>query len=195
MRIYRARSSSIWGWLAIAVGAAVAIVHVSSAGISGAQAGLGLGVAAIATGVSAFLRPSVAVADDRAEIHNVMTTTTVPFARLERIETRWTLELVGDDGRKVGSFAAPAPGAAQSHRLRREADRRGDAAAAHGSPGELAGTPSGDAAALVRDAWDAWRSSNPEAQREGASSTRRPDPIGIALVIVAVAAAAWGLFG
>lgn len=201
MRTYRARSSAIWGWTAIGVGILIAVVHAASVGVANAQGGLGLGLAAAATGLAAFLRPHVAAGEDAVEVHNVLTVTTTPYARLDRLETRWTLELVGDDGRKAGSFAAPAPGAAQAHRIRKDAHRIGDQEAAYGSPGDHPGTPSGDAAAMVRERWDAWKATHPDAPAgsraagAGASSTRRLDPVGAALVAIAVVAGAWGLFG
>ncbi|WP_062288127.1 hypothetical protein [Demequina phytophila] len=200
MQIYRARTSTIWGWTAIVIGAAVAILHVSSVGFAYAHGGLGLGAAIALFGYGAFLRPHVAAAEDRVEIHNVTQTAVVPFGRLESLNTRWTFEAVGDDGSKVGAFAAPAPGAATTRR--HERDEKAQIAAGAAAPieptrpGDRLGTPSGDAAAMVQHAWDAWRAagSGDAPVAAGRAVQRRPDWIGIALVAAGTAAALWGLF-
>ena len=198
MQTYRARSSLIWGWIAVGTGAAVAVWHVATAGFAYAHGGLGLGAAMAALGAAAFLRPHVAVAEDRIEIHNVTQVATVPFSRLEALDTRWTLEARGDDGRKVGAFAAPAPGASQSRRIEKQVARESSTGLPPliGRPGDAAGTPSGDAAALVRGPWEQWRTAHPaEAGTDhGTSIQRRVDPIGSGLVVVGLAAAVWGLF-
>lgn len=193
MRTYRARSSYVWGWLAVATGIGIA----ATAGVGSVNAAVGLGAAIAAAGIAAFLRPRVAIADDHVEVRNIVTTDSMPFARLARVETRWSLELVGDDDRTVGAFAAPAPGALQSVRLRRDAATTGDSATAAGGAGELPGTPSGDSAAMVREAWEAWRGAHPDAAADatGASSRRTVDPLGAALVALAVAGVAWLIFG
>ena len=198
MQIYRARSSLVWGWLAVGVGTTVAVWHVASAGVSDAHGGLGLGAAMAALGAAAFLRPHVAVSHDRVELHNMTQVATVPFARLETLDTRWTLEARGDDGRKAGAFAAPAPGASQSRRIEKQVarEREDGLPPLVGRPGDAAGTASGDAAALVRSAWDAWRAAHPVGAdpTPGPSVVRRLDPVGLGLVTVGLFTAAWGLF-
>lgn len=198
MQTYRARSSKVWGWTAVGAGALVAVWHVLSAGLANAQGGLGVGAGMAALGYVAFLRPHVAVAEDRVEMHNVTQVVTVPFARLEALETRWSLEARGDDGRKAGAFAAPAPGAAQSRRIEKQVARESgsDVPAVAGRAGDATGTRSGDAAAMVRQAWERWRAAHPGGgdAAEGPSTTRRIDPVGLGVSILGLAAAVWGLF-
>ncbi|WP_062387470.1 hypothetical protein [Demequina iriomotensis] len=196
MQTFRARSSTIWGWGAIALGVLVAVIHVSSVGFSLATGGIGLGAAAALFGYGAFLRPHVAAHEDRVVVHNVTQTATVPYARLADLETRWSLEIVGDDGLKVGAFSAPAPSATAARHAQRDAARKDDARAEYGRAGDRLGTPSGDAAALVHAASSAWTAAHPgESGGEGPSIVRRPDWIGIAVVAGAIAAALWGLLG
>ena len=204
MQIYRARVSLVWGWLAVGVGAAVGVGHIASAGLAHAHGGLGLGAAMAALGAAAFLRPHVAVTEHGVEMHNITQVAAVPFSRLEALDTRWTLEARGDDGQKAGAFAAPAPGASQSRRIERHVARE----QADGLPpligraGDAEGTPSGDAAAMVRNAWEAWRVAHPEhpgagpgdGPDAGSSVTRHIDPIGLGLVVAGALAAIWGLF-
>ncbi|WP_062310828.1 hypothetical protein [Demequina rhizosphaerae] len=193
MQTYRARSSALWGWLAIAIGVVVAVVHVANVGFGYAHGGLGLGAALALFGWAAFLRPHVAAGEGRVEFHNVTQVATVPFARLSDLGTRWSLEAVGDDGRTVGAFAAPAPGAAASKRHERAAEGGSIDKAEYARAGDVPGTPSGDAAALVHDAWDEWRAAGGEAGGEGASITRTPDWIGLVAVVAGTALAIWGL--
>ncbi|WP_062519767.1 hypothetical protein [Demequina silvatica] len=206
MQIYRARTSTMWGWSAIGIGVLVAVLHVASVGFAYAHGGLGLGAAIALFGYAAFLRPHVAAAEDRVEVHNVTQTVVVPFERLESLDTRWTFEAVGDDGSKVGAFAAPAPGAATTRR--HERDEKAQLAAGAAAPieptrpGDRLGTPSGDAAAMVQRAWDEWRAAQPAPATAtgdapvaaGPAVQRRPDWIGIALMTAGTAAALWGLF-
>ncbi|MDN4477666.1 hypothetical protein QQX10_07360 [Demequina sp. SYSU T00039] len=197
MQTYRARSSQIWGWTAVGTGAVIAVWHVIAAGLGNAQGGLGVGAGMIALGLAAFLRPHVAVTDDRVEIHNITQVATVPFSRLEGLDTRWSLEVRGDDGRKAGAFAAPAPGAAQSRRIEKQVARESESGVPPlaGRAGDATGTPSGDASAMIRARWDAWRAAHPSGDPagEGPSVLRRIDPVGLGLAIGGLAAAAWGL--
>ncbi|WP_296665006.1 hypothetical protein [Demequina sp.] len=202
MQIYRPRSSYVWGYIAIGVGAIVALLPLLGGGFDQARGTFAVGAAVAAFGTASFLRPHVAVTDERVEMHNILTTATVPFARLSALDTRWTLEAIGDDGRKAGAFAAPAPGAAQSHRIQKDIAKTGTDVSVEGGaaplrPGDRVGTPSGDAAAMVRDRWRAWQQAHPDGPTGGEESsvTRGLDPIGIALILLGTAAAVWGLLG
>ncbi|GIG53576.1 hypothetical protein [Demequina activiva] len=176
MQTYRSRSSQIWGWIAIGLGAAIALASLTVADLARPSVGLGLGVALAASGVAIYLRPSIGIGADAVELRNVVTTVTVPFTRLDSIETRWSLELVGDDGKRAGAMGAPTKTSRQRH--------------AEKSAGEVPETVE-----VVKGAWDAWRRGGGTSSAvDGPSFTTRPDPVGIAWVIVAVAGAVVGLF-
>lgn len=176
MQTYRSRSSQIWGWIAVGLGAAMALASVAVPDVARASVGVGLGVALAASGVAIYLRPSIGIGADAVELRNVMTTVTVPFARLDSIETRWTLELVGDDGKRVGSMGAPTKSSRQRH--------------AEKAKGEVPETVE-----VVKAAWDAWRrAGGTAAPAQGPAFTRRADPAGIAWVAAATAGAIVGLF-
>ena len=84
-----------------------------------------------------------------------MRTVRIPLARIIHVDTKWALELYMDDGSKVTAFAAPAPGAFAARTMRAEDARglpRDTYLAGTVRPGDRRGTPSGDAAALVRKA-------------------------------------------
>ena len=176
MQTYRSRSSQIWGWIAVGLGAAMALASVAVPDLARPSVGLGLGVALAASGVAIYLRPSIGIGADAIELRNVTTTVTVPFERLDSIETRWSLELVGDDGKRAGSMGAPTRTSRQRH--------------AEKSKGEVPETVE-----VVKGAWDAWRrEGGTPSPGDGPAFTKRPDPIGILWVAVAAAGAALGLF-
>lgn len=137
MEIHRPRSSYVWGWLIVALGGAVLLAQLVSTGTADARLGLGLGIALAASGVAAFLWPSLRVGADAVEVHNTLQVVTVPYARLEGISAQWTLELLTSEGRRVGVTAAPA-------RSRRDRHRP-----------DAASTPA--AGNVVQAGWDAWR--------------------------------------
>ncbi|MFV0286032.1 MAG: hypothetical protein ACK5IM_06525 [Demequina sp.] len=196
MEIYRSRSSQVWGWLCVGLGAAILLIQLIGSGLNGFSVGFGVAVAFAAVGAAAFLRPAVAVGRDAVEFRNVTQTVAIPFSRLAGLEAHWSLELVGDDGTKVGSFAAPA----RSGRDRLKSPEDGASA---------------EVATLITSAWDAYRAapttaapttavSSPVPARADASAdgsdaggafTRRPDLVGIGLVAAALAGIALAVFG
>jgi hypothetical protein len=114
-----------------------------------------------------FWRPSVEVSDAGVRMVNVTRTIDVPWPAVVDVETRYALTLDTAYGR-FAAWAAPAPGAgpalrtAMRNRPRRhdsytdtDGDGDGDDATVRSATmGELAGTPSGDAAMIVRRRWE-----------------------------------------
>lgn len=175
MRTYRSRSSIIWGLLTVAVGASLAVTQFVATDRADAGVGPALGLALAGAGVTVFLLPSIRIGADGLEVHNVLQVVTVPFARLEAVESLWTLELAGDDGRKVGVMASPARSRRERHRPEH--------------------TTTSGAAAAVQQGWDQWRErgGKPVSPREAKQSpafTRQPHLAGIACVAISVTAAA-----
>jgi len=120
-----------------------------------------------------FWRPCVAVSDAGVQIVNVSRTIDVPWPALEDLDTNWALTLVTAFGRFT-AWSAPAPGARhamQSTVSERAARRRPDPVAAV-RPGDLADTPSGSAAVVVRERWERLRRAghldDPRLERERA---------------------------
>lgn len=108
----------------------------------------------------AFLwRPHLVVDDEGATVVNPVVTVRVPYDALIEVSTRWALTL-RTPHRSVAVFCAPQPGRFVSWRVQRRIRREGDPherkALDRGiHVGELPGTESGDAAALIRDRWQA----------------------------------------
>lgn len=96
-------------------------------------------------------RPQLTVSDDGLVVRNVLHTVMIPWNALVHVDTKYNLTL-HVPGRAVNVFAAPAPGTVTAARLARRSKRAGTRVDAP-RPGDLEGTDSGDAAALVRDRW------------------------------------------
>ncbi len=160
MHIYRPRSARITAVAIVAFAALVATARVLGDGARGAAPALGLCALLAIAGVVAYWRPAVGIGADKIEVRNVLRTATVPLERVVHVDTKWALAIFLDDGSMITAFAAPAPGAIAARTMRAE-DARGLPAdtylAGTVRPGDRRGTPSGDAAALVRTAWEAFR--------------------------------------
>lgn len=108
-----------------------------------------------------FWRPSVEVSDAGIRMVNVTRTIDVPWPAVLDVETRYALTIDTAYGR-FAAWAAPAPGAGPALRTAmRSRPRRpdntgneGDDTARSVTMGELAGTPSGEAAIIVRRRWE-----------------------------------------
>lgn len=162
------------------------MAQLSTTGMADARVGLGLGVALAGSGVAGFLLPALRIGAQTVEVHNVVQIVTVPFSRLDAIEAQWTLELLTDNGRRVGVMAAPARSRSDRHRP------------------DHAETP--EAALVVQEGWDAWRKNHAPVREDAPADatavlgdgpqdvTRQPNLPGIACVVVAVVGAVVAFF-
>ncbi len=104
-----------------------------------------------------FWRPRVEVSDAGVRVVNVTRTIRIPWPALRDVDTKWALTL-GTAWGQYTAWSAPAPGARGA--LRTLTDRRRqpshDQPGAM-APGDLPDSPSGSAAVLIRDRWDALR--------------------------------------
>jgi len=149
-----------WGRLLTAVITVISAAMVLFAGLrSGWQdAALVVPWAALVAGAcwATFWRPCVEVSDAGIRVVNVTRTITVPWPALRAIDTKWALTLVTAYGR-FAAWSAPAPGARGA--VRSLATRREEPTVVGPtgvvSPGDLADSPSGSAAAAVRERWSA----------------------------------------
>ena len=104
-----------------------------------------------------FWRPCVEVSDAGVRVVNVTRTIRIPWPALRDVGTKWALTLDTAWGRYT-AWSAPAPGARGA--LRTLVDRRRQPLATQPgtmAPGDLPDSPSGTAASVVRDRWDALR--------------------------------------
>lgn len=121
-----------------------------------------------------FWRPYVAVSDAGVRLVNVTRTIDVPWPALIDVQTKWALTLVTAYGR-FRAWSAPAPGAHGAVRSLASGPRHAAAVDSEGGarPADLTDTPSGEAAALVRERWDALRAAghldNPRLERPRAA--------------------------
>lgn len=190
MQVYRTRGSLVSGWLTVGVGLLLGAGGVMAASQGSAQQGIGVGACVAMIGVAAYLRPAVIVSGDAVTFKNVFHTAVVPLSRISEISPRWSLEVHGDDGLTMGSFAAPTTRAARSHEGSRNRNQEpAPDAEVH---------PSSRPAAMIYDAWQDWKATHPNTSTSEAqtpSVTKRLDPIGLGLVLVGVAMGVVGIFG
>ena len=105
-----------------------------------------------------YWRPRVVVSNGGVRLVNVTRTIDVPWPSLTDVETRYALTLVTAYGR-FSAWAAPAPSAGTALRTAMRSRPRaaeGDAVTTV-TKGDMVGTPSGDAAAMVRRRWERLR--------------------------------------
>lgn len=188
MQSYRARSSHIWGWVSVGLGVILAVSDVIASGLTGAKVGLGLGACVAMIGTATYLRPSVEITPDSVVFRNIVHTATAPFARIQEISMRWSLEIRGDDGMKAGAFAVPASRRGRTGVFSNEAAELAQLDEREGRQDPIGGQ--------VFDAWRTWTNAQGDVpDRSGASIIRRLDVVGIAWVLGSIAAVTVALFG
>ncbi|MDC7119979.1 PH domain-containing protein [Cellulomonas fimi] len=115
-------------------------------------------LALVAVGAwAAYWRPAVIVTPAGVEIRNVLRTVEIPWPAVQEIGTQYALTLRTVYG-QYSAWAAPAPSAVRTGRTQAGADKNLPSST-YGPgggvrPGDLAGTDSGDAAAIVRQRWE-----------------------------------------
>jgi hypothetical protein len=190
VHIYRPRSARITAVGIATVATLIAVATVLGDGPRAASPTVGACLLLAIAGVVAYWRPCVGIGPDAVVVNNVVRRATIPFARLVYVDTKWSLELYLDDDTKVTAFAAPAPGAFAARTMRSEDARglpRDTYVAGTVRPGDRRGTPSGDAAALVRAAWERSRTARTRAA-SGQVSRSVDVPAVIALAVGGAAA-------
>ncbi|WP_405217941.1 PH domain-containing protein [Agrococcus sp. Ld7] len=153
-RVNRGMAIAAWALLAV-VGALLAL----GSTVQG-MAAVALGVAWLAYAVHVFLwAPSLTVDDRGNEIGNPLRTVTVAWEALIHVDTQYALTL-HTPGAKWSVWCAPQASAlvarTKARRAREDRDARDprNPLDAGVRVGDLRGTESGDAAALVRQRWD-----------------------------------------
>jgi hypothetical protein len=188
MQTYRARSSLIWGWLCVGLGLTFAATDVVGSGLADARLGVGIGACVALVGAAAYLRPAVLIGDDGVVFRNVVGTASAPFARIREVSMRWSLEILGDDGKKAGAFAAPASRGGRTGIF-------GNDAVGYATVDDREGRPDATGSRLY-DAWRSWTDAHEGgADTTTASISRGVDAVGLALLVGAVAALAFAFLG
>ncbi|WP_354498172.1 PH domain-containing protein [Mycetocola sp. 2940] len=107
----------------------------------------------------ALWQPRLRVDDVSVTVRNVMRTITIPWEALIHVDTKYALALY-TPGKSFSVWAAPAPGSITVLRLARRDSRSTSDRSLTTRPGDLPGTDSGDAAAMVRSRWESLKSRN-----------------------------------
>ncbi len=147
-------------WLVVVVAAVAAVGAVTGLLGDTAQTVRYLPVLALAVAVAwaAYWRPAVLVSPAGVELRNVTRTVEVPWPAIQAVTTQYALTLQTAYG-TYAAWAAPAPSRARVL-LASRSDRRLPGSAPQGGTvavGDLAGTDSGQAAAVVRYRWEELR--------------------------------------
>jgi hypothetical protein len=149
-----------------------------------------------------FWNPRVEVTESGVRMVNVFRTIDIPWPAIQRIDTKWALTLVTAYG-SFTAWAAPAPGMRSSARLsgnggagRRQVPSSAMMDSERIRPGDLPGSPSGDAAGSVRRHWeklrDAGHLDNPRLEHERVPS-RWNQPLIAAIAVLVIACVLAGL--
>jgi len=143
------RVAAVFVWAGAALLAVVALME-------GGLGTLWLYPAAVLMAVWALValwQPHVGIGEKGVHVENVTHRVDVPWEALVHVETRYALTLVTPHAR-FAAWAAPAPGALRAAAVGRRADNRElRASGGPARPGDLMGTESGDAAVVIREAW------------------------------------------
>lgn len=162
--------------LVIAVTALVVmflVLLVIESGPAALLRGVWPGLLAAAAAWVAFWRPAVAVDVPAITVRNVFRTHRVPWAAIQRLDTKWALVLYTAEGR-IGAWAAPAPSRYAVGRIDpRDVRIMADASQPPGNavrPGDSLATASGAAAFVIHRHWNDLREEGmldaaPEARR------------------------------
>ncbi len=106
-----------------------------------------------------YWNPRVVVDDRAVHLVNASRTITIPWEAVTGVTTQYALTIATDQ-RRYSATGAPAPGAYGTYAANRELSRAARAsdpgAASYRPHGELDGTDSGDAFAVVHQHWEAW---------------------------------------
>ena len=104
-------------------------------------------------------RPRLEVREHGVRIVNPVRTIEIPWPAIVHVDTKFSLTIFTPLGR-FAVACAPQPGQLASRRAMKRAEKEPNSHVALDAGvriGDLPGTDSGDAAALVRDRWDSWK--------------------------------------
>lgn len=157
--VFRSTSSRVLAGI-ISGGALVASVAVAiTDGPAGAVSVLPVLALIGGFGWAAYWRPAVVVDDTGVTVVGVIATTQVPWSSIRTIDTRWALTLKTTTG-VVTAWAAPAPSRHGLYRVTKGENQNLAAdtyLAGTIRPGDALSSDSGQAAEIVRRAWERWR--------------------------------------
>ncbi|WP_309615621.1 PH domain-containing protein [Salinibacterium sp.] len=110
----------------------------------------------VALAYALFWRPSLDIAEQAITVRNVFSTVTVPWAAIQRIDTKYALTLYTREG-TIAAWASPAPNRYASHNAAASDARLASNGMGAVRPGDLLSTGSGAAAFVIRRHWEELR--------------------------------------
>jgi hypothetical protein len=137
-----------------------------------------------------YWRPRVVVDGEAVELVNATRSVRIPWEAVTGVTTRFALTISTEKGRYPAT-GAPAPGAygtyAANRELSRDVRERAVRPDSYRQSGELEGTDSGEASAVVLQHWDAWSRAGGRRGPAPAVVTWHPTAIGATTAATALA--------
>ena len=143
-------------------------------------------VSVVTATIPVLWRPSVQISPEGIRADNPLTTHVVPWSAIQRIDTRWSVQLVTEE-KTIALWAGVAPGRHLSFWATKDQGAHLPDSTYQGKlvgPGDLIGSESGEIAAIIRRYWEGQRHS-----ATNQSVTSRTDPWALGLLGVSVVAA------
>ena len=188
IELFRSRASSAGFFFLSFIFLALVLESVVS---SGAKE-IAISSAWAAVTISAFYvlmhKPKIVIFDEGIEIVNPISRHTISWSDVRSIDTRFSLSVTTNDGKRIHAWAAPAPGRYHSRRLH-SSDLRGLKMAATGNikAGESPKSDSGAAYLLVAARFEAFKAHPVSlSQSVSAKFKREWASVGIAAVAIIV---------
>ncbi|GAA1690301.1 hypothetical protein GCM10009808_04070 [Microbacterium sediminicola] len=183
----RPRGGQVVAWIAIVI-AVAALVYLAVDGGLGELVRWAWPIVALGwVAWLLYIRPYVRVTPGFVEVSNILRTHRVPWGDIDHVDSRFALTLHTNGGRSIRAWAAPAPGARQGLRTRREdvAHSPGDTDTRR--PSDAEGTASGDAFGFVTRELEAYRRGRGATHTGGTATSWNLVLVGVTAALVAAA--------
>lgn len=118
-------------------------------------------VSVVTATIPVLWHPSVQISPDALRVNNPLTTHVVPWSAIQRIDTRFAVQLV-TEGKTIVLWAGVAPGRHLSFWATKDQGAHLPDSTYQGQligPGDLIGSESGEIAAILRRSWEDHRGS------------------------------------
>ena len=124
IELFRSRASSAGFYFLSIIFVGMVIQSIVSSGHKEIAFTIAWATFAITTFYALMHKPKIEIFDEGLEVVNPISRHTIPWGDVRSIDTRFSLSIVTNDGKRIHAWAAPAPGRYHSRRLH-SSDLRG----------------------------------------------------------------------